>query len=487
MPEFHQEQYIYLAGLTHKSALIAWGAFYFKVKGKSEDQRFKLVDDSDLKHIHPPRHQTIGASSEPFGDATVEVRDASSGELVAGGTTSVANHLLVTGLLPDTEYTYKISVNGDEWAAGERRDWVARDDDNKGLEKSGRVYNNRFRTHPHPEISAPLTFAVLGDFGTGVRKPSSSTRRQREVAAALEQAVDQHKVRLVLTTGDNIYAATKLLGFIPIGNTGDEDDDWFFTFYQPYRYILNRVPVYPTVGNHDSGETEKSDDRKQLMDNFYLEQRFAGLEADGLASIGPGLFYRFRYGADFEFLCVDTSKSSPLAGDRVFKKDQHLRFIESSLPDKGESAGGPVWRVPFMHHPAYTAGPVHHNSRSIIDTLTPLFKRAGAQIVLSGHEHNFQHSCVDDINYFITGAGSKVSLDPPSRFDNAVSTGCWAADAHFLLIEGNRTQMTVTPIAAASEGNPLSGITLKDAKNKPFANPIVISTSGKLVLAQSGD
>jgi len=164
MPEFHQEQYIYLAGLTHKSALIAWGAFYFKVKGKSEDQRFKLVDDSDLKHIHPPRHQTIGASSEPFGDATVEVRDASSGELVAGGTTSVANHLLVTGLLPDTEYTYKISVNGDEWAAGERRDWVARDDDNEGLEKSGRVYNNRFRTHPHPEISAPLTFAVLGDF-----------------------------------------------------------------------------------------------------------------------------------------------------------------------------------------------------------------------------------------------------------------------------------------------------------------------------------
>jgi hypothetical protein len=485
MPEFHQEQYIYLAGLTHKTALIAWGAFFFKIKGKSDDEQFKLVDDNDLKHINPPRHQTIGASSEPFGEAVVEVREAITGDLAAVGRTNTANHVLVTGLLPDTEYNYEIKVDGEEWAAGERRDWVAGDDKHQGLVKSGRVYDNRFRTHPHPEISAPLTFAVLGDFGTGVRKPSNSKQRQREVAAALEQAVDEHKVRLVLTTGDNIYAATKLFDLIPIGGTGDEDDDWFFTFYQPYRYILNRVPVYPAVGNHDSGETERSDDRQQLLDNFYLNERFATVEADGFASIDPGLFYRFRYGADFEFLCVDTSKASPLSGDRVFKKDKHLQFLQSSLPDKEETAG-PVWRIPFMHHPAFTAGPVHHNSRSIIDTLTPLFKRAGTQVVLSGHEHNFQHSKVDGINYFVTGAGSKVSLKPPSRFQEAV-TAAWAAEAHFLLIEGNRTQLTITPMAEASVGNPLSGIALKDAKSQPLATPIIISNSGNLVLAHSGD
>lgn len=486
MPEFHQEQYIYLAGLTHKSALIAWGAFFFKIKGKSDDGRFKLVDDNDLEHIHPPRHQTIGTSSEPFGVAVVEVRDAVSGELANVAETSTANHVLVTGLLPDTAYTYKITVNNEEWAAGERRDWVARDDESQGLEKSGRSYDNRFRTHPHPEISAPLSFAVLGDFGTGVRKPSNSTQRQREVAAALEQAVEKHKIRLVLTTGDNIYAGTKLFGALPIGNTGDEDDDWFFTFYQPYRYIINRIPVYPAVGNHDSGETEKSDDRKQLMDNFYLNERFLSEEAAGFASFDPGLFYRFRYGADFEFICVDTSKTSPFSGDRAFKNERHVLFLESALPNKDEGTGGPVWRIPFMHHPAYTAGPTHHNSRSIIDTLAPLFKRAGTQIVLSGHEHNFQHSSVDGINYFITGAGSKVSLNAPSRFAEA-ETAAWASAAHFLLIEGNRAQMTITPIAETAAGEPLSNIALKDAKNKPVSAPIVISSSGSLVLAQSGD
>jgi len=30
----HREEYLYLAGLMHDSVLVAWGAFYFKLKGK---------------------------------------------------------------------------------------------------------------------------------------------------------------------------------------------------------------------------------------------------------------------------------------------------------------------------------------------------------------------------------------------------------------------------------------------------------------------
>jgi hypothetical protein len=70
MPEFHAEPYIYLPTVTHKSALIAWGAFYFRVTSRD---RFKLVDDSDLKYVHPPRKDSIGACSAPYGPARVEV------------------------------------------------------------------------------------------------------------------------------------------------------------------------------------------------------------------------------------------------------------------------------------------------------------------------------------------------------------------------------------------------------------------------------
>jgi tartrate-resistant acid phosphatase type 5 len=228
MPDYYSEPFLNLAGLTHKSALIAWGAFYFRVKDSQTD--FKLVDDDDLKHVHPPRHQTVGARSEPYGKAKVEVMNR-AGTVVASGFTETANHCWVSGLEPNTEYTYRVIVNDEEWANGNRRNWE-RVGEKMGLGPKSRPYQNRFRTHPDPTkpSTAPFTFAVIGDFGVGIKKDKD--RGQRQIAEALEKAVDEFDVRLILTTGDNIYRTDAGL-FGLGGNTGDEDDDWYFTYYQP--------------------------------------------------------------------------------------------------------------------------------------------------------------------------------------------------------------------------------------------------------------
>ena len=73
MPEFHAEPYVYLPSVSHKSALIAWGAFYFRTNTRG---KWKIVDDEDLKYVHPPRKDSIGAKSAPYGPARVEVYDA---------------------------------------------------------------------------------------------------------------------------------------------------------------------------------------------------------------------------------------------------------------------------------------------------------------------------------------------------------------------------------------------------------------------------
>ncbi|HEU4409352.1 MAG TPA: metallophosphoesterase family protein [Polyangiaceae bacterium] len=468
MPEYHAEPYLYLAGLTHKAALIAWGGFYFRVRGRAGDE-FKLVDDSDLDHVHPPRKDTVGARSQPYGRARVEVFDL-AGKLASFAETFTHNHAWLTGLEPDTEYTYRVLVEGEEWAAGERRDWVIDEGGRGGLRASGRSYENRFRTHPHPESPAPLTFAVLGDFGTGVRHRSTAKRRQREVAAALERAVVERGARLVLTTGDNIYAGRTLLG-IPVGATGDEDDDWFFTFYQPYRYVLNRVPVYPSVGNHDGSETEASDDRDQLLDNFYLNERFAGEETAGRASIGPGLFYRFAFGADVEFVCIDTSRQSLLFGRRFFEHPNHAAFLEAALPEGG--APRPRWLVPFGHHPPFCAGPIHGNSRSMIEHLVPRFERAGVRAVFSGHEHNFQYSRRGDVHYFVTGAGGKVRTGTPGGFDEA-HTVAWAAAGHFLLVQIEGDVMRVFPLGEPGPDGAPTDLPIASPGGEPVPTPIVI-------------
>jgi tartrate-resistant acid phosphatase type 5 len=463
VPEFHAEPYLHLAALTHTSALVTWGAFYFKTRTK---HAWKLVEDHDLRYVHPPRRESIGARSAPYGPARVNVYDP-AGTLVGTAFTETTNFCWITGLTPDTRYRYEVLVNGEAWGEGERWDWAP--GAAQGLEQRGGHYINEFRTHPDPNGPAPadFTFIVLGDYGTGIRR-STPTRRQRQIAEAMQRAFEQYDVRLIITGGDNIYAGTRILG-LPIGsNTGDEDDDWFFTFFQPYRYMVNRIPVYPCIGNHDTGETEDRDDRDQLLDNLYIRERIACDDAPGCASIEPGLFYRFRYGRDVEFICLDTSKEGFFKGKRLYEYPKHWEWIEATLA----SDNGIRWRLPFCHHPPFCAGPQHGNTDRM-EKLLPLFASGGVRAVFSGHEHNFQHSAFQGVDYFVSGAGSKVRKGRPDRLAQA-HTLSWADYAHFLLITISGETMTVRAIGELADGQ-LVDVPRASPAGDPLTGPIVIT------------
>ena len=68
-----------------------------------------------------------------------------------------------------------------------------------------------------------------------------------------------------------------------------------------------------------------------------------------------------------------------------------------------------------------------------MEKLLPLLARGGVRAMFSGHEHNFQHSHHDGIDYFVTGAGSKVRKGAPDEFEGA-HTVSWSDYAHFLLV-----------------------------------------------------
>jgi hypothetical protein len=167
VPEFHAEPYLHLAGLTHTSALITWGAFYFKTRSQGG---WKIVEDHDLQYVHPPRRESIGARSAPYGPARVNVFGA-DGALAATGFASTANFCWVTGLEPDTRYRYEVTVNDATWGEGERWDWVpgAR----QGLVQNRGRYRNEFRTHPDPDRPPSGPFTRETKTTTGSSRSSS--------------------------------------------------------------------------------------------------------------------------------------------------------------------------------------------------------------------------------------------------------------------------------------------------------------------------
>jgi hypothetical protein len=460
--QLHFEPYIYLPALTHDRAIVAWGGFFFSYKLKDGEERW----DDEAKELPEGLRETIGIRSRSYGPARVHFTEVETGHEFAQDADPDQNHVVVSGLKPDTEYPYNIIVAGQEWAAGPRRDWNFSKNDDGGLwlESTNREYDNLFRTFPSPDSkSANVTFAVIGDFGRGVKEPEDPAEEtcQGPIAEALEAAVDTRNVRFILTTGDNIYAGRKLLFFTH--DEGEEDDDWFFTYFQPYRYIINRVPVFPAIGNHDSKETEREADRSQIYDNFFLAAPYHQLRDSTDCQAGRGgLFYRFNYGSDVEFFCVDTSTES--AGSH-FNTDENQKFLMGLL---NKVDPRPRWRIVYSHHPPYCGGPRHASEPRLQEWMEKVGEPQGVRVFFSGHEHNFQYALARNVHYFLTGGGGKYrKANLKDKELEKVGISAWGGndEGHFLIVEIKGSSLTATPIGLLQNGQ-LRGIKINSVGMK---------------------
>ena len=181
---------------------------------------------------------------------------------------------------------------------------------------------------------------------------------------------------------------------------------------------------------------------------MFLRERMATDEATGKASLDPGLFYRVAIGRDVELICLDTSKEHFFSRGRLFQHPEHQAFIEESLQVADEA--GVRWRIPFCHHPPYSAGPRHHNTHEM-HPLMRRFRAARVRVMFSGHEHNFQHARAGGIDYFVTGAAGKLRRGRPDAFA-AGHTLSWSDSPHFLLVTIDGGRMTVRPIGELVDG-----------------------------------
>jgi tartrate-resistant acid phosphatase type 5 len=439
--ETHFEPFVHLVDVTERSALVAWGGFHLCRR----DDGWSVVDDDELPDGRTTGG-TIGVESAPYGRATVDVFD--DGRLVASATTSERNHVWVEGLEPDHGYRYRVTVDGAEWAGGERCDWQL-GPGGGGLAPSGRRYDLRLRTHPDGDDDVPVGVLAVGDYGVGIVNGDDG-RRQLAVARTMERVAAAGRVRALVSLGDNIYHGPE----DQLAQTGAEDDDWYFTFYEPYRYLIDHLPLYPAAGNHDGDEEELNDDRAQLADNFHLRSRFLRAVDEGRASCDPGLFYRVRIGGLLELVCVDTTRGHE-EGHHYFDDERHRGWLDETFAAT-DGPPGARWLLPFGHHPAWCAGPHHTGMVEQLDALIPRYERSGVRLVLAGHEHNFQHGRHGALHHVVAGAGAKLDTRRPTRWAEA-GIEAWAAAPHCVLVEAHRDRLVVAPFRPAGpEGEPVA-------------------------------
>jgi hypothetical protein len=108
-----------------------------------------------------------------------------------------------------------------------------------------------------------------------------------------------------------------------------------------------------------------------------------------------------------------------------------------------------------------------------MERLLPLFSRGGVRAMFSGHEHNFQHARNAGIDYFVTGAGSKLRKGAPDDFTRG-QTQSWSDHAHFLLVTIDGSTMRVRAVGELQEG---------EVRDLPRLTPAGQTVSGEIVVS----
>jgi hypothetical protein len=159
-----------------------------------------------------------------------------------------------------------------------------------------------------------------------------------------------------------------------------------------YAPLINRltqegkVPYFLSVGNHDVGSsTNLADPRRVSGLRNYLAANAALIPRDGsLRRLSGYPTYAFGFGNSF-FIAFDSaipddSTQYAWVKDQLERLDRK-RYVNVAL---------------FFHHPAFSSGP-HGGARletqaaSIRSRWMPLFRRHHVRLLLTGHEHLFEH------------------------------------------------------------------------------------------------
>ena len=237
------------------------------------------------------------------------------------------------------------------------------------------------------DSASKLNFAVIGDAGTG-------RTDQFRVARQMAETYRRDPYGLLLTVGDNVYG----------GDVVERAKD---VIDKPYKPLFDAgVEFHPALGNHDV------DDHDDLPET--------------LATLGmPHRYYNFTQGP-VDFFALD---SNWMGGGQ-------LKWLRKRL-----GCSDSRWQVVYMHHPLYSSGK-HGSHTSLREVLEPLLVEAGADVVFSGHDHDYERSKPQHgIVHVVTGGAARLRSVGASEF-TAVSK----SELHFMLVEVAANSMAVKAI-----------------------------------------
>jgi 3',5'-cyclic AMP phosphodiesterase CpdA len=212
------------------------------------------------------------------------------------------------------------------------------------------------------------------------------------VQDSLFRKIAEHNPDFVFAGGDVTYY-------------GSREDD-FRRFNQTLGLLKKGTKFYPALGNHDN-------DRDLFLKYFPQVDTltYYSIDADGIVWV----------------ILNSNLKLAP--------GSEQYNWLVSVLERNFDRT-----KVVVMHHTVYSSGP-HGDEKGFNLLLPPLFSRYGVSAVLSGHDHIYERSVRDSIQYVVFGGGGFKLYNQESS--NAYSLVFRKAHG-FLLLNPEQGEMKAT-------------------------------------------
>jgi hypothetical protein len=199
----------------------------------------------------------------------------------------------------------------------------------------------------------PFRFVAYGD-----------NRTQPKVHAAVLARMGLFKPDFIVQTGDQVADGN---------NQGQWDEFWRIA-----GSALSETAYYPSLGNHERHGAP-------YFEYFAVPQDYA-----------------FDYG-NAHFVALDSNRppSEYAAQQEWLRKD--LAAHQSAK-----------WRIVFFHHTMHTCVDMPERraeSAARAKRLEPLLVEGHVQMVINGHDHDYQHHLAQGITYLVTGGGGAPLYD----------------------------------------------------------------------------
>jgi len=203
-----------------------------------------------------------------------------------------------------------------------------------------------------------------------------------QIAAAMRATHQQKPLEAIVTLGDNFYPSG-----VPVRRFVDD---------------LPKLRIYPTFGNHDISALE-AQFKLFGLDRTYYNVTLGNIEFFVLYSEGFDMAQR--------------------------------AWLESAL-----RASSAPWKVVTLHRPLYSSG-LYGGSHTLRQALEPLLTKYQVNLVLAGHEHDYERSQAKGITHIVSGGGGAwlrgfIFIRPQSKFHQETHS--------YLVLEATPEQLSIT-------------------------------------------